>query len=260
MPGMFCYGMFFLAKFLRERCCGQGAQEGEWQEWTEAEWHDPQEENSRAWKESGWQDWTVEEWQQWQNREWHAEDWQRGEQHHDGWQQQAMQRRNSTERFNVFGEPHGHDPQATGSRRDGELWEEPDGGDIQHLLEGTEENEDEANNTGSNDTTMYDWDPVSGEMKNFRIWRNGETPFPGQHDFVPDGNGSYAREHADTEEEDESSEDEDDGAEEVRRVEEIEFEHPIIFMQDDRHGSMFEVLELATDFENGIHMVHGTVL
>ena len=152
---MLCYGMFFLAKFLSERCCGQGAPEDEWQEWTEAEWQDWQEGSCRAWKESGWQDWTADEWQQWQNREWQAEDWQRGEKHHGGWQQQAMHTRNSTERLNVFGEPEGVDPHATGSEQDGGLWNEPDGGDIQHLLEEADENGDGAESARSNDTYGY---------------------------------------------------------------------------------------------------------
>ena len=252
VPAMFCYGMFFLAKFLSERCCGQEAQESDEVEWTETDEQEWREIRRQSWKSNGWQEWTEDEWQQWQregwqNRDWQQGDWQQGDWHQDDqgdWhRQQPMHRRSSAERFNVFGEPHGHDPQATGSRRDGELWEEPDGGDIRHLLEGAEENEDGANSTGSNGTTMYDWDPVSGEMRNFRILRNGETPFPGEDYFVPDGNGSYVREHADTDEEDESSEDEDDGAEgeEVRRIEEFEFEHPMIFMQDDRPGLMFEV-------------------
>ena len=95
---------------------------------------------------------------------------------------------------------------------------------------------------------MYDWDPVTGEMRNFRILRNGETPYPGEDHFVPDGAGRYAMERADTEEENESSKEDGDetmdAAEEgIPRVEEIEFEHPMIFVQDDRPGIMFE----ATD-------------
>ena len=59
--------------------------------------------------------------------------------HRDG-----EQRKVKHSRFNLFGEPAGHDPEACGSDRDGELWDEPDGGDVNHLLlEGEEEEGEE---------------------------------------------------------------------------------------------------------------------
>ena len=52
------------------------------------------------------------------------------------------------------------------------------------------------------------------------------------------------REHADTESSEEEAEDDAMGSTEgVRRVEEIDFEHPLIFMQEDRPGVMFEADE-----------------
>ena len=59
--------------------------------------------------------------------------------HRDG-----EQRKVKNTRFNIFGEPAGHDPEARGSDRDGELWNEPDGGNVNHLLlEGEEEGEEQ---------------------------------------------------------------------------------------------------------------------
>ena len=59
--------------------------------------------------------------------------------HRDG-----EQRKVKHSRFNLFGEPAGHDPEACGSDRDGELWDEPAGGDVNHLLlEGEEEEGEE---------------------------------------------------------------------------------------------------------------------
>ena len=57
---------------------------------------------------------------------------------------EGEQRKVKHTRFNLFGEPAGHDPEARGSDRDGELWDEPEGGDVNHLrLEGEEEEEQE---------------------------------------------------------------------------------------------------------------------
>ena len=63
-------------------------------------------------------------------------------------------------RFNIFGEPAGHDPEARGSDRDGDLWDEPDGGDVNHLLlegdegEGQEEEPQLENLTETAYTTL----------------------------------------------------------------------------------------------------------
>ena len=66
---------------------------------------------------------------------------------------------------------------------------------------------------------------------------------PGEDYFVPDGNGSYTREHADTESsvDDEDDDEEMESEDGVCRIEEVD-DHPLIFLQDDRPGSMFEMI------------------
>ena len=73
---------------------------------------------------------------------------------------------------------------------------------------------------------------------------DGETPYPGEDYFVPDGAGSYMWDAGtETSEEEKAM----DPEERVGRVEEIDFEHPLIFMQDDRPGV---VVQWAEDLED----------